>query len=150
MKKLFLLLVLSSSLMAFNCNAQTTVLHNFNSSTGDLPNGSLVLAGNMMYGMKGLGGTNNAGGISKIDTNGNVYNDMLDFNITNGYGPYGSFILSGKVLYGMTDSGGMYGSGCVFSIDTTGRRYKTFLILMDQTGNIHGLHCYWSGINYMV
>lgn len=111
MKKLFFLFFVVASYL---CNAQYTVLLDFNRTNGDKPLGSLTRVGKKLYGMTFYG--NN---IFSIDTNGSGYNDFLNFNGTDGARPTGSLLLSGGVFYGMTSAGGTIGDGVIFRLDTT-------------------------------
>jgi uncharacterized repeat protein (TIGR03803 family) len=125
MKKLLIISIFSlvSSLFAL-CEAQYNVLHNFNDTLGQEPTtSSLILSGNVLYGMVYTGGANNKGCIFSMDTSGKNYKDLLDFNSTNGALPGGSLTLSGNKLFGMTSQGGT-NYGCVFSIDTNGTGYR--------------------------
>jgi len=123
-----ILLLLSSACTL--CSAQYTALINFDRNTypkGASPCSSLVLSGNMLYGMTKNGDAIDSGCIFSVDTNGNNYKVLLDFNSTNGATPYGSLTLVGKTLFGMTNSGGTHYDGRIFSIDTTGNNYKNLL-----------------------
>jgi len=96
----------------------------YRSDDGQYPFGSLILSGDVLYGMTYRGGAVYAGIIFSIDTSGHNYRDMLDFDgNTNSVNPYGSLIVSGNKLYGTTTNGGV-GYGCIFSVDTNGSRYK--------------------------
>jgi uncharacterized repeat protein (TIGR03803 family) len=103
--------------------AQYKVLLNFNGTNGSTPRGSLIVAGNKLYGMTDSGGANSYGCIFSIDTDGNGYKDMLDFNLKNGAYPHGSLLYYNNMLYGMASLGGAYNMGCVFSIAMDGSSY---------------------------
>ncbi len=122
-----LLLTFTFSLFTNLCSAQYTILRSFNGPDGLNPQGSLLLAGNVLYGMSGGGGANGDGCIYSIHTDGSNYIDLFDFNVTNGRGAQGSLILSGKTLFGMAEYGGLYGWGNIFSIDTNGNNFKVIL-----------------------
>lgn len=109
----------------FSANAQYADIHDFNGTAGSIPQGSLILVGNKLYGMTYQGGANNDGCVFSVDTNGSDYKDILDFAGSNGKYPYfGKLVCSGEVLYGMTGSGGSNNDGCIFSVDTNGSHYK--------------------------
>ena len=134
MKKVLLALLVSSSLLSV-CNAQLSVLHNFNDTLGANPWGHLTLLQNKFYGMAYQGGAHGRGCIFSIDTNGGGYKDIFDFNVANGSYPKGSLLISGKMMYGMTSAGGANNEGCVFSIDTNGSSYADLLDFNDTNGN---------------
>jgi len=99
-------------------------MYDFTNASGCSPYGTtLVLSGNVLYGMTFKGGANGDGDIFSINTNGTGFTDMLDFNGTNGASPYGSLTLSGNVLYGMTAVGGPSYNGNIFSININGTGY---------------------------
>ncbi len=92
---------------------------NLNSTTGDLPTGSLVKGTDgKFYGMTGSGGANGVGVIFQYDAVSNTFNKLYDFEDATGSQPQGSLIqaVNGK-LYGMTQQGGYYSSGVLFSLD---------------------------------
>src|SRR6185312_361616 len=84
-------------------------------SNGNLPQGSLILSANKLYGMTIKGGINDSGNIFSIDTTGSGYKDLWNFNGTDGNYPQGSLMLSNNTLYGMTELGGTNNDGVVFS-----------------------------------
>ncbi len=113
------------SLLTYLCPAQYTNLLTFSgTNNGATPWGTLVLSGNVLYGMTFEGGTVNDGVVFSIHTDGTGYKMLIDFTGTNGLGPYGSVRLSGKTLFGMTTGGGAHSNGTIFSIDTNGNNYK--------------------------
>jgi uncharacterized repeat protein (TIGR03803 family) len=125
MKKLLLisLAVFGFSLVNI-CKGQYQLLHDFNDTAGEIPKGSLVLSGNVLYGMTETGGANDSGCIFSINTNGTGFKDLFDFNGTNGASPIRDLVFLGNRLVGMTYKGGVNGYGCIFSIDTNGNGYK--------------------------
>lgn len=98
-------------------------------ATGQDPNGnSLILSGNVLYGMTPDGGPIYGDGtVFSMHTDGSGYKELLDFDGTNGANPDGYLTLCGNKLYGMTDYGGLYDSGCMFSIDTNGGGYSDMI-----------------------
>jgi uncharacterized repeat protein (TIGR03803 family) len=109
-----------------------TDMLNFTGTNGDYPSGSLVLGGNVLYGMTSAGGSFSKGNIFSITTDGG-YTNLYSFpnSGANGKAPYGSLILSGKVLYGMTSGGGVNLDGNIFKMDTTG---TGFVDMVDLDG----------------
>lgn len=105
-----------------------TNLHNFTAiiggtnADGAQPFGSLVLAGNTLYGTATGGGSHTNGTIFKLKTDGSGYTVLYNFssftagtNNSDGGGPV-SVILSSNTLYGLAHWGGVFGSGAVFSL----------------------------------
>jgi uncharacterized repeat protein (TIGR03803 family) len=87
--------------------------------------GSLVLSGDVLYGMSISGGANSKGCIFKINTDGNGLTPIFNFSGTaDGASPMGSLTLSGDVLYGMTKLGGINNLGCIFVINTNGSGFN--------------------------
>jgi len=95
----------------------------FNTTNGASPMGSLLLAGNTLYGMTNAGGANSLGNVFSVDTNGSAFKDILDFGGSNGASPYGALILNGTKLYGTTYQGGNYLEGNIFTISIYGTNY---------------------------
>ncbi len=90
--------------------AQLTVLHSFDGSRNDgaNPNGSLALAGAVLYGATPYGGITNYGTLFKINTDGTGYTNLYHCRetATGGSEPWGSPLAEGTALYGMTSLGG--------------------------------------------
>ena len=101
-------------------------LFDFNlSSTGGDPNGSLILSGDLLYGMTYDGGASGKGVIFSIDTNGSAYTVLHSFNGTDGANPWGDLALGGNMLYGMTKYGGAGANfGTVFKMEITGANFN--------------------------
>ena len=102
-----------------------TILHSFtNSPDGEWVYGGLVLNSGILYGNTDSGGTNSAGTIFAINTNGSGYKILYDFSAiagnTDGWQPKGTLTCSGGTLYGTTTVGGSGGQGTVFQISTNG------------------------------
>lgn len=100
-------------------NSGLTKLHDFDSSGGINPNGSLVQANNgKIYGMTADGGSNRLGVIYSLDLSSATYTVVKNFDSTDGAHPHGSLINGndGK-LYGMTTLGGSNNVGVIFSFD---------------------------------
>src|SRR5271155_5666587 len=120
MKSIYLLLLASLCLGNGRCFCQYSDLMNFNGSnspSGAFPGGSLILSGNVLYGMTSEGGANNDGNIFSVHLDGSGFKDLYDFKGTpDGANPNGSLILLGNMLYGMTEAGGTSGKGSIFTI----------------------------------
>ena len=113
-----------------------TVLHNFDSTYGANPYGSLMNASDgKLYGMTAIGGSYNSGVLFSFDTTSNVYVDLMDFDGINGKYPSGNVIqASNGLLYGMTSQGGSYGKGNIFSYDILNSIYSSLVDLNDSIG----------------
>jgi uncharacterized repeat protein (TIGR03803 family) len=104
------------------------VLAAFNyATTGDSPQGDLILSGKTLYGTTYIGGTGGGGTVFSIDTNGDNFTVLYSFSspMSNGSGSYtnsdGGWLVSGLLwsgytLYGVTPYGGAYGGGTAFAI----------------------------------
>jgi uncharacterized repeat protein (TIGR03803 family) len=134
--RLIVLLVAAIELCRFTVPAQIlTALHNFDfSETVPIPAGRPVLAGGTLYGVTGHGGSNDAGIVYSVNTDGTGFAVLHDFSSdTNGGAPQGGLLLSGDTLYGTTSLGGTNGPwGTVFSIKTNG---SGFNVLHSFTGD---------------
>ena len=109
-----------------------SILHSFTNNNpvdGNNPQGSLVISGNVMYGMTRKGGAVYAdilggeGTIFKINTDGSNFSLLhsFDFGEEN---PYGSLLLDGNFLYGMTATyGSNNNAGKIFKINKDGTGY---------------------------
>jgi uncharacterized repeat protein (TIGR03803 family) len=126
--RLFLLPALIAGLgliPAMPAAAQTfTTLHSFTitngpsftNSDGAHPYAGLVLSGGILYGTAYVGGTNGAGTIFAVSTNGTGFTNLFNFKasavggggggggVSAGYNPSGRLILSGNTLYGTANN----------------------------------------------
>ncbi len=121
-----------TNLHDFTASSSTAPITN---SDGRSPHCTLVLSGNTLYGTARLAGTNAAGTIYKINTDGTGFTVLHSFprlvlnpNIStstnsDGAGPWAGVILSGNTLYGAAITGGTGGSGTVFQMDTDGGNF---------------------------
>lgn len=116
-------------------------LHHFSFSTtnGASPLGGMVLAGNTLYGTTSGGGSNYAGTVFSINTDGSAFTIIKNLDYaTTGYTPQGDLILSGDTLYGTTYAGGVNGGGTVFSIRTNGTHFTVLHSFMTPTADGQG------------
>jgi len=101
----------------FAVNTDSTGFTNLHSFTGGI-NGSvpdsLLLSGNILYGVAS-GFYSGVGTVFKINTNGTDF--MILHSFTAMVSP-GGLVLSGNTLYGTTYNGGTSGNGTVFAINT--------------------------------
>jgi len=75
-----------------------------NASTGDTPEGNLVLSGGMLYGINWTGGSNGDGTLFKIDASDNTFTILKHFdNTMSTLGlPIGPVVVDGTTIYGVT------------------------------------------------
>jgi uncharacterized repeat protein (TIGR03803 family) len=108
-------------------------------SSGAWPvGGVVVLGGDAIYGTTSGGGSNIAGVIFKVGTNGSNFSviHQFAFTATNAGQPFGTLLSSGATLYGTSYSGGASGGGTVFKINTNGTGFtllKSFSALVSGT-----------------
>jgi uncharacterized repeat protein (TIGR03803 family) len=113
-------------LPAGQATAQTfKMLHYFTYDTGgDDPQGGLAIAGTTVYGTTSEGGSDAAGTLFAIPTDGTSFTLLHTFtNSPDGAGPFAGLILSGATLYGTSEQGGISKNGAVFSIGANGENY---------------------------
>lgn len=127
-----------------------TVLKHFpySLSDGQRPCAGLVLSGGTLYGTTLYGGTNGAGTVFKLNTNGTGYTVLkyLDGQTEGGW-PRGALALSGSILYGTTElfpynNGSGVVAGTLFKLNTNGTGFsvlKYFTNHFDGTGPWAGL-----------
>jgi uncharacterized repeat protein (TIGR03803 family) len=108
-----------------------TNLHLFTLSTGpdltntdgEVPQGTLLLEGDTLYGIATVGGAGSGGTLFTVKTNGTGFTVLYNFSgpgpSINGHNPMGGMILSGNTLYGTTARGGTFDKGTVFSFSLT-------------------------------
>ncbi len=123
-------------------------LHTFTEDTasGSNPYGSLIRAGNVLYGMTSGYGHYGQGTIFSIHTDGSGYTKLHDFSSAidssagagGGGNPYGTLTISGNILYGMTYGTGGPNKGNVFSIHTDGSAYTGLLAFTGPNGQFPG------------
>ena len=124
--------------------ADDTLLYSFKVTDGAPAfYGSLTLGEGVLYGMTGNGGSEYAGTIFTVNTDGTGYSVIHTFTTdginSDGAYPVGSLALSDSVLYGMTQFGGIVGpgglavnSGTIFKINADG---SGFQVLHGFTGS---------------
>ncbi len=126
-----------------------TKLFDFNDTTdGGYPQGTLILSGNVLYGMTAEGGMpfGAQGNVFSIHTDGSAYTNLWYFSFTDGASPSGALTLIGKTLFGLTPDGGtFFGKGNIFSIDTNGNNFKDFFNFDDTNGSFPFGSLTWNG-----
>lgn len=115
-----------------------TTVHNFNTTNGSAPMGSLIYAGNsIMYGVTAQGGTSDKGVIFSFNPSGNIYTKLHDFNTVNGEDPEGSLIqASDGNLYGATVTGGTGNVGTLFKYDIGNSQFTKIYNCTTATGSL--------------
>jgi uncharacterized repeat protein (TIGR03803 family) len=102
---------------------------NITNSDGALPEGTLVISGNTLYGTAIYGGSSGSGTLFGVNTDGTGFTTLHSFAATSGFSsPTNSdgawlrsgLILSGTTLYGTAEYGGSSADGTVFAISTNG------------------------------
>jgi uncharacterized repeat protein (TIGR03803 family) len=109
-------------------------------SSGELPDGSLVVSGSTIYGMTYAGGKNGYGTIFDLSTSGSSFGLLHSFadTLTDGAFPEGQLIQSGTLLFGMTTNGGSsnpltVSPGMVFEISTSGSGFSPLHVFSPST-----------------
>lgn len=96
---------------------------------GASPQAGLLLAGGTLYGTTSAGGTNGAGLVFSIRTDGTGFTPLHIFSYANpnasntnsdGANPFCVLAISGSTLYGTASGGGTNGDGTVFALNTNG------------------------------
>jgi uncharacterized repeat protein (TIGR03803 family) len=96
---------------------------------GANPSAELILSGITLYGTTYAGGTNGAGTVFKVNTNG------LGFtNLHTSARPGAGLILSSNTLYGTTEYGGINGAGTVFAVNIDGTDFTTLHVFTALSG----------------
>ena len=91
-----------------------------------VPQGSLILSGNTLYGTAKNGGSSGEGAVFRVNTDGTEFTTLYGFTAINanansdGAYPNAGLILSGNTLYGTAEFGGYWGWGSVFAVNTDG------------------------------
>lgn len=105
---------------------QYVKLHDFDTITGQYPNGGLVQSSvnGKIYGMTTSGGTSSAGVIFSYDIATSSFSIVHNFNFANGFAGFGTLMESTNgLLYGMAFGGGTTGYGVIFSLDPLSNNY---------------------------
>ena len=117
------------------------LLHSFDGTNGNFPNGSLIISGNTLYGTTQYGGASGNGTIFSVDTGGGSFTLLYSFTAGNdGSNPQNALTFSadGLTLYGTTQYGGANGNGTIFSISTIGQNFSVLYSFIKGTdgGNL--------------
>ncbi len=132
----------AGTIFSYDPNASYNKEHDFDSTNGVSPTGSLLVVNDdQLYGMTVNGGDGGQGTIFKYDTTTDTYNQLHRFDGTNGRLPFGDLILVGKDLYGLTELGGIAEGGVLFTynIDSDTYTKKYDFINIDGKGPVGAL-----------
>jgi uncharacterized repeat protein (TIGR03803 family) len=96
----------------------------FTNNDGANSQAGLILSGNILYGTAAQGGSQGAGAVFALKTDGTGFTNLHSFAVapypyyinSEGANPQAGLILSGNTLYGTASSGGSSGNGTVFSL----------------------------------
>ncbi len=117
------------TIFAINTNGTGfTNIFYFHATDGAYPYSDLLLVGSTLYGTTssgvGSGGSDNAGTVFQINTDGSGFNKLYGFPVPNysgsaytnstGAEPWAGVVLSGNNLFGVTPTGGTGGVGTVY------------------------------------
>ena len=97
-----------------------SVLHTFagGETDGNYPNGALTLVGSTLFGTTISGGTNDAGTVFQLNTDGTDFQLLHSFagGTEDGATPYDGLVYADGALYGTTYAGGANDGGVVYSL----------------------------------
>jgi uncharacterized repeat protein (TIGR03803 family) len=135
-----LALLLTMITLSNACGESFSVLHSFvgDASDGAYPNGTLALANGTLYGTTQRGGSQNAGTVFSVRTDGTSYNILRTFTggIADASNPLSGPTLEGSTLYGTT-----FSNNAVYSMNTTGGSYSILhkFVLGEGLGAVGGV-----------
>jgi len=106
-------------------------IHDFNTTNGSTPKGSLIQVGNNLIGMTTFGGVDNHGVIFEYNLTSSSYTKLHDLDSVNsGRHPSGSLVEADNgLLYGMTVRGGTTDEGVVFEFDLSNNTARKIIDL---------------------
>ncbi len=101
---------------------ETTSPFAYTNSDGTIPQGGLVLSGNVLCGTATAGGIFGYGTVFAVHTDGTDFTNLHSFNDTDGSTPNAGLVSTGNTLYGTARIGGGLSqqNGTVFAINTDG------------------------------
>ena len=139
------------AIFKIDSNGVETILHSFNGTDGQAPNGLIRDPAGNLYGTTVSGGIGGSGVVFRINKSG-VHQTLYKFTGPDGAQPYAGLVRdSAGNLYGTTDTGGDYGKGTIFKLAPNGT--ETVLhsfpgkaggnrpfagLLIDSAGNLYG------------
>lgn len=127
------------ALFEFNlANLEMVVLHDFNSTTGTNPMGSVIKTDdNRLFGMASFGGSSNKGVVFAFDIANAEYQVIHDFTTNDAKQPSGMLLqASNGMLYGTSRQGGENGSdfGTIFEINPLTGGYQLIYSFEKERG----------------
>jgi uncharacterized repeat protein (TIGR03803 family) len=134
MKFKFKIIVVTTVLVLTLANAKAVVYTNFCSI--NQPYASLILCNDLLYGTAGIGGTNGAGMVFAVNTDGTGFTNLHSFINSDGEVPYGKLLLSSNVLYGTTLYGGSNNDGVIFAVNADGAGFTNLHIFNGSDGKV--------------
>jgi uncharacterized repeat protein (TIGR03803 family) len=111
--------------MLHSVAADFTNLHDFRSTDGDSPRGTLLVSSNTLYGITYSGGLAGNGTLFALHTDGTGFTNLHHFTVAEGF-PNSGVLLSGSMLYGTTPLGGSNSRGMIYRINTNGSAFTNF------------------------
>jgi uncharacterized repeat protein (TIGR03803 family) len=125
--------------MIFAVNIDGTGFTNLYSFTGDTdgarPVDTLLLLGSTLYGTTEYGGSNNAGTVFAISTNGTGFTNLHSFAGNDGSSPGVGLVSSEGTLYGTTLEGGANSIGTIFAVNTNGTGFTNLYSFSSASGS---------------
>jgi uncharacterized repeat protein (TIGR03803 family) len=132
-------------------NGVETILHSFNGTDGQHPNGLIRDPAGNLYGTTVRGGMRGSGVVFRISKSG-VHRTLYKFTGPDGAQPYAGLARDAAGnLYGTTDTGGDYGKGTIFKLAPDGAETVLHIftgqaggnrpyapLLVDSAGNLYG------------
>ena len=119
--------------------ANFQVLHDFEGGDEDgaepFQSTALLLVGDTLYGVTDAGGSNDAGVVYSISTNGADFRVLHSFTGSDGRTPAAPLTPVGDTLFGVTPQGGSADQGVAFAVNTNG---DAFQVLHDFAGGADG------------
>jgi uncharacterized repeat protein (TIGR03803 family) len=123
-----------------------TLLHEFNTSDGAAPEGSLLFDGTWLFGTCTGGGNNNCGTVYKIMPDGSNFTTLHYFSNAFGKNPQAGLVSDGTWLYGTTFIGGANNWGAVYKVKIDGTSAVSLYSLNYSTvGGYPGGQLYFDG-----
>jgi len=104
---------------------------------GVAPDGTLVLAGNFLFGTASKGGPSGNGAVFTVSTNlsGAMFTNLYSFSAgDDGANPIAGLVLSGATLSGTASAGGIWGAGALFSLNTNKTAFTNFYVFDGAAG----------------
>ncbi len=127
----------------------TNVYSFTNGIDGVSPYGRLIMAGSTLYGTAGAGGTNGAGTIFAVATNGSFTLLHSLSSTSDGGNPSAGLLLSGNLLYGTAHNGGANDQGSIFVVNINTMAFTNLYNFSLPKQNSLGYFTNQDGVNPM-